>query len=69
MAPLFDFDEPLWHMEEKKLVFSFLPRKCKRSGESLWFKKAWRIRFHDWSGHEDRWYCEREYLWKVLKEG
>ena len=68
MAPLLDFDEPPWHLEEKKLLRCFWPRKCKLSGESLWFKKAWRIRFHDYAGHEDRWYCEREYLWKMLKE-
>lgn len=67
MAPLLD-DEPLWFFEEKQLVFSLLPRKCRASGESLWLKKAWRIRFSDWAGHEDRWYCEREYLWKLLKE-
>ncbi len=69
MAPLLDFDGPFWAFESKKKVFSLLPRKCRLSGESLWLKKAWRVRFEDWAGHEDRWYCEREYLWKLLKEG
>lgn len=54
---------------EQEKRWCLLPRKCYISGESLWFKKAWRVRFHDWSGHEDRWYCQREYLWKMLKEG
>jgi hypothetical protein len=67
MAPLLD-DGPIWYFEEKKLVWSFLPRKCRVSGETLWFKKAYRVRFYDPAGHEDRWYCQREYLWKLLKE-
>ena len=67
MAPYFD-DDPILDFEVKKLVFCFWPRKCKMSGESLWLKKAWRVRFYTWADHEDRWYCEREYMWKVLKE-
>jgi hypothetical protein len=66
-APLF-FDEPISDFEDKRLVFCLWPRKCKISGESLWLKKAWRVRFEDWASREDRWYCEREYMWKVLKE-
>lgn len=68
MAPLHPDDGPLWAFEDKELVFCFLPRKCRISGESLWFKKAWRVRLYDWASHDDRWYCEREYLWKMLKE-
>ena len=70
MAPLHDYDvgHP-WYIEQKNKLFSFLPRRCCVSGESIWLKKAWRIRFQDYGGHEDRWMCEREYLWKMLKDG
>lgn len=69
MAPLLDdvVDHP-WYVEQKDKCFSFLPRKCSISGELIWFKKAWRVRYHDFGGHEDRWICEREYLWKLLKD-
>lgn len=69
MAPLLDDMDPVWFYSRKENVFSFLPRKCRISGESLWFKKAWRVRWEDWSGIDDEWYCEREYLWKMLKDG
>ncbi len=56
MAPFYGYDEPISDFEDKRLVFCLWPRKCKISGESLWLKKAWRVRFEDWSGQEDRWY-------------
>ena len=68
MAPLLDHDDLKYIAEDTRIVFSFLPRKCRVSGESIWLKKAWRVRFTDWQGHLDYWYCEREYLWKILKE-
>lgn len=52
-----------------KRVFSFLPRKCRDTGESLWFKKAVRCRFYHWDGEDDEWYSEQAYAWKKLKYG
>lgn len=69
MAPLLDVDDFVWDHSSHKRVFSFLPRRCHVSGESLWFKKAYRCRFYDWAGHEDEWYSEQSYVWKKLKYG
>jgi hypothetical protein len=60
----------VWQYSEHQRVFSFLPRKCSVSGESLWFKKAYRCRLYDRSGlYEDEWYSEQTYTWKTLKYG
>ena len=70
MAPLLDdIYEHNWFVERKDKLFSFLPKRCCISGELIWLKKAWRIRQQDYGGYEDRWMCEREYLWKTLKDG
>lgn len=68
MAPLLD-DNFVWDYSSHERKISFLPRKCCVSGESLWFKRAWRCRFDDWFSHEDEWYSEQTYLWKKLKDG
>jgi len=57
-----------WKYTRHENVFSLLPRKCKKSGESLWLKKAWRIRYEEWAGDFDEWFCDREYIWMKLKE-
>lgn len=69
MAPWLD-DAPLWlYKPQIDKVLCWLPKKCEISGESLWFKRAYRVRYHHWGVHEDQWFCEREYLWKILKDG
>lgn len=69
MAPLLDDDNFIWDHSSHKRVFSFLPRKCHVSGESLWFKKAYRCTFYHWAGEEFEWYSEQSYIWKKLKYG
>ena len=69
MAPLLDVMDHPWFTEQKDKRFSFLPRKCCISGDLIWFKRGWRIRYQDFGGHADRWLCDREYLWRTLKVG
>jgi hypothetical protein len=60
----------VWQYSDHERVMSLLPRKCCMSGESLWFKKAYRLRSYDRSGlYEDEWYSEQIYVWKTLKDG
>lgn len=68
MAPLLD-DMPGWRYKPNvQKLTSWFPRKCEISGESLWLKKAYRVRYYGWDTYEDCWFCEREYLWKTLKD-
>lgn len=58
--------------DDVKLRFSFLPRKCRVSGKSIWFKTAYRVRYAvvGWDMDEyynDRWYSKQEYVMLVLK--
>lgn len=55
-----------------KTKFSLLPRKCKVSGKSIWFKFAYRVRhtYMGWDMDEnyiDRWYSSTEYIILRLK--
>jgi len=55
-----------------KAKFSLLPRKCKVSGKSIWFKIAYRVRhcYIGWDmdeNHEDRWYSIPEFVILRLK--
>ena len=55
-----------------KTKLSLLPRKCKVSGKSIWFKLAYRVRHTDFGWdmdeyHIDRWYSSTEYVILRLK--
>lgn len=54
------------HCIETRLTFSWLPRKCWLSGNSIWFKKAYK-KTAMWTGpgtpiYEDRWYDKDIYI-------
>jgi len=68
MEPFLD-DPFVWDFGEHSRRISFLPRRCRISGESLWFKKAIRCRFYHWAGEDDEWYSEQVYVWKKLQYG
>lgn len=56
-----------WRWENRRVWNPF--RKCERSGEYLFLKKAYYGRYYvDWEYDHDTWLSEKEYLWKVLKE-
>jgi len=49
--------------------FSLFPRKCGRSGKSLWFKWGYRLRdYPDVTWPDDFWISEQEYTWMLLKQ-